>query len=50
MSKLILGIGLPGSGKTTALKPFAEKNGYIYISPGDIREELSVVPCTQKHC
>jgi dephospho-CoA kinase len=25
MSKLILGIGLPGSGKSTALKPFAEK-------------------------
>lgn len=41
MSKLILGIGLPGSGKTTALKPFADTNGYTYISPDDIRTEVS---------
>ncbi len=41
MSKLILGVGLPGSGKTTALKPFAEANGYVYISPDDVRAEVS---------
>jgi predicted kinase len=41
MSKLILGIGLPGSGKSTALKPFAEKYGYAYISPDEIRAEVS---------
>jgi len=40
MLKVILGIGLPGSGKTTALKPFAEKNSYTYISPDDIRAEF----------
>jgi predicted kinase len=40
MLKVVIGVGLPGSGKTTALKPFAEKNGYIYISPDEIREEL----------
>jgi predicted kinase len=41
MSKVIMGIGIPGSGKTTALKPFAEKNSYTYISPDEIRGELS---------
>lgn len=40
MPKVILGIGLPGSGKTTALKPFAEEYSYTYISPDDIRAEL----------
>lgn len=41
MTKLVVGIGIPGSGKTTALKAFAEKNGYNYISPDDIRQELT---------
>lgn len=41
MAKIIIGIGIPGSGKTTALKPFAEKNVYTYISPDDIRAELT---------
>ncbi len=36
-----MGIGVPGSGKTTALKPFAEKNAYRYVSPDDIRLELT---------
>ncbi len=40
MAKIIIGIGLPGSGKTTALKPFAEKYSYTYICPDDIRAEL----------
>jgi|GEM_PF-760197 len=41
MKKFILGIGVPGSGKTTTLKAFAEKNGYTYICPDDIRKELT---------
>jgi len=41
MAKIIMGIGVPGSGKTTALKPFAEENAYTYISPDDIRSELT---------
>ena len=36
-----MGIGIPGSGKTTALKPFAEKNAHTYICPDDIRAELT---------
>lgn len=40
MSKVIMGIGLPGSGKTTILKPFAERNSCTYICPDDIRFEL----------
>lgn len=41
MRKLIIGIGIPGSGKTTILKNFAEKNNYAYICPDDIRQEIS---------
>jgi len=37
MKKVIMGIGIPGSGKTTILKEFADKNGYEYICPDDIR-------------
>lgn len=36
-----MGMGIPGAGKTTALKPFAQKHSYTYISPDDIRAELS---------
>lgn len=41
MIKVIVGIGMPGSGKTTVLKDFAEKNSYSYICPDDIRRELT---------
>jgi predicted kinase len=41
MNKVIMGIGIPGSGKTTILKRFAEENKYTYICPDDIREELA---------
>ena len=41
MNKIILAIGVPGSGKTTFVKEFAQKNDYIYICPDDIREELT---------
>jgi predicted kinase len=40
MAKVIIGIGIPGSGKTTFLKSFANKNSYEYICPDDIRAEL----------
>ncbi len=40
MKKVIIGIGIPGSGKTTVLKEFAQKYGYAYICPDDIREEV----------
>lgn len=36
-----MGIGIPGSGKTTVLKEFAKKNGYEYVSLDDIRGELA---------
>jgi predicted kinase len=41
MAKVIIGIGNVGSGKTSILKPFALNNGYYYISPDLIREELT---------
>ena len=40
MTKLIIGMGIPGSGKSTTLKKFAEDYGYNYICPDDIREEM----------
>jgi len=40
MSIAIMAIGIPGTGKTTALKPFAEKYGFTYINRDDIREEI----------
>lgn len=41
MAKVVVGIGIPGSGKSTALRAFAEKHGYTYICPDDIRAEIS---------
>ncbi len=41
MVKMIMGVGIPGSGKTTALKPLAERYSYKYISPDDVRAELT---------
>jgi len=41
MKRVIAGIGIPGSGKTTALKAYAAERGYTYISPDDFREIIS---------
>jgi predicted kinase len=40
MPKVIIGMGIPGVGKTTTLKSFAERNGYAYLCPDDVREEI----------
>lgn len=40
--KLILGIGLPGAGKSTFLKNFAQMNKYEYICADNMREHLGV--------
>ena len=41
MGIVIAGIGIPGSGKTTVLERFAKEHSYAYISPDQIREEIS---------
>lgn len=41
MKKLILTVGLPGSGKTTYLRNFLAFKNHIIISPDLIREELT---------
>ena len=35
-----MSIGMPGAGKTTALRTFALTHGYVYLCPDDIRQEL----------
>ncbi len=42
--EVIVGIGVPGCGKTTYLKPLAAKLEYTYINGDDIREELTGDP------
>lgn len=39
--KVIVGIGISGSGKTTYLKDYAKENQYEYICVDDIRQELT---------
>lgn len=39
--KVIVGIGVPGCGKTTYLKPLAKELSLKYINPDDIREEIT---------
>lgn len=41
MKKVIVGIGVPGSGKTTILSRLAREYSYTYICPDDIRKELT---------
>ena len=40
MSFAVVGIGIPGSGKTLYLKELAEEGDYAYVSKDAIREEL----------
>lgn len=42
--KAIIGIGIPGCGKTTLLKPLAERGGLAYVNGDDIRAELTGDP------
>lgn len=47
MKKVILAIGIPGSGKTAILSDFAKNHGYTYISTDVIREKLTGDPINQ---
>lgn len=40
MALALVGIGIPGSGKTTYLKKLSEDHGFAYINKDSIREEL----------
>lgn len=40
MKFAVVAIGIPGSGKTTVLRPLAERYGLAYISRDDIRKEF----------
>ncbi|HYF29225.1 MAG TPA: ATP-binding protein [Candidatus Paceibacterota bacterium] len=40
MKPALMAIGIPGSGKTTVLKPLAEDYGLAYVNRDDIRAEL----------
>ncbi|TSD06310.1 MAG: hypothetical protein Greene07147_169 [Parcubacteria group bacterium Greene0714_7] len=42
MSKLIISIGLPGSGKTCILKSFAERYGYEYTGVDQVKESYGL--------
>lgn len=44
----IVSIGMPGAGKTTILKPLADRHGLAYVSRDDIRQELFGNPILQK--
>lgn len=41
MRMVVTSIGIPGSGKTTAMRKLAEEYGLMYVCPDDIREELT---------
>lgn len=49
MRKFIMAIGIPGAGKTTFLKKFAEKYHYAYLCPDEIRFELYGDEADQSH-
>lgn len=45
--RVIIGIGLPGSGKSTVLKPLAAELGAVYVCPDNIRTEVTGDPADQ---
>ena len=47
--KAVIGIGVPGSGKTTYLKPLAKREGLAYLSADDIRAEVNGDPGDQSN-
>lgn len=47
--KAIIAIGMPGSGKTTTLKPLAAREGLTYINADDVRQELTGDPRNHQH-
>lgn len=51
MAKLIIGMGLPGAGKSKVLKEFCDKYGYEYISVDEVREKFGLTrgqPSTER--
>ena len=40
MSKIIIMVGIPGSGKTTFAKALADEEGYAYLSSDEIRKDI----------
>jgi predicted kinase len=40
-STVIVGIGIPGCGKTTYLKPLSKEYGMAYVNPDEIRQEIT---------
>lgn len=47
--KAIIGIGIPGSGKTTYLKPLAQREGLVYINVDEIRHSINGNPADQSN-
>lgn len=45
----VIGIGLPGSGKTTVLKEIEAEHAAVYVCPDDIRLELFGDATNQEH-
>lgn len=41
MSLAFMAIGLPGSGKSTVLRPFAQKHELVYINRDELREHFA---------
>lgn len=41
MTLAVVGIGMPGSGKTSLLEPFAQRRELVYINRDSIREALT---------
>jgi predicted kinase len=41
MKTVIIGVGIPASGKTTLLRPLAQELSLVYLNADDIRRELT---------